>query len=89
MGAPNRVDRESCRRALPGRLLRAAALGCAAVLALLQISCVVLPVRFASGVSGTVVDLASGKVTVDGAIEQSVIARAVDDAGFEFGGRAD
>ena len=62
MGAANRVDRESdSRRTFAGRLLRTAALGCAAVLAGLQISCVVLPVRFASGVSGTVVDRASGK----------------------------
>ena len=38
-----------------------AALGCAAVLALLQISCVVLPVRVALGVSGAVVDRVSGK----------------------------
>ena len=61
MGAANRVDRESDSRTFAGRLLRTAALGCAAVLAGLQISCVVLPVRFASGVSGTVVDRASGK----------------------------
>ena len=61
MGAPSRVDRESGSRTFARRLLRTAALGCAAVLALLQISCVVLPVRFASGVSGTVVDRASGK----------------------------
>jgi hypothetical protein len=42
-----------------------------AVLALLQISCVVLPVRIAPGISGTVVDQASGK-PVEGAI---VVAR--------------
>jgi hypothetical protein len=44
-----------------------AALGGGAVLALLQISCVVLPVRVAPGVSGTVVDVASGK-PVEGAL---------------------
>jgi hypothetical protein len=44
-----------------------AAPGCVAVLALLQISCVVLPVRIAPGVSGTVVDRASGK-PVEGAL---------------------
>jgi len=38
-----------------------AALGCAAILVLLQISCVVLPVRVAPGVSGTVIDRESGK----------------------------
>ena len=32
------------------------------------------------------VDLAAGKVTVDG--DESAIAEAVDDAGFSFGGRA-
>jgi len=42
-------------------MLRMAALGGAAILALLQISCVVLPVRVAPGVSGTVVDRVSGK----------------------------
>jgi hypothetical protein len=44
-----------------------AALGSASVLALLQISCVVLPVRVALGISGTVVDQASGK-PVEGAL---------------------
>ena len=41
-------------------------------------------------VSGTAVeiDLASGKVTVEGAADESQIAQAVEDAGFEFGGRA-
>lgn len=67
MGARNRVDREFCRGTFAGRLLRRASFGCAAVLALLQISCVVLPVRFAPGVSGTVVDRASGK-PVEGAL---------------------
>ena len=67
MGALNRVDRASFRRTFAGRLLRTAALGCAAVLVLLQISCVVLPVRFAPGVLGTVVDQASGK-PIEGAL---------------------
>jgi hypothetical protein len=44
-----------------------AALGCAAVLALLQISCLVLPVRVAPGVSGAIIDRASGK-PVEGAL---------------------
>ena len=41
-------------------------------------------------VSGTAVeiDLASGKVAVEGVAEESQIAQAVKDAGFEFGGRA-
>ncbi len=33
------------------------------------------------------VDLASGKVTVDG-VEEAAVAKAVDDAGFEFRGAA-
>ena len=61
MGGTDRVGRDSCGRVFVGQLCRMAALGCAAVLALLQISCVVLPVRVAPGVSGTVVDRASGK----------------------------
>ncbi len=61
MGAAERVNRESCRWRLCGRLPSRVAWGCAAVLTLLQISCVVLPVRVAPGVSGTVVDRASGK----------------------------
>lgn len=44
-----------------------AASGCAAVLALLQISCVILPVRVAPGVSGAIVDRASGK-PIEGAL---------------------
>ncbi len=34
------------------------------------------------------VDLASGRVSVANCAEEGAIARAVDDAGFEFGGRA-
>ena len=34
------------------------------------------------------VELASGKVTVEGVDDESVIAQAVEDAGFEFTGRA-
>ncbi len=37
---------------------------------------------------GVNVDLDSGKVTVDGAADEPEIARAVADAGFEFGGPA-
>jgi len=61
MGDWGRVGRDFCGRIWVGRLLRMAAVGCAAVLALSQISCVVLPVRVASGVSGTVVDRESGE----------------------------
>jgi copper chaperone CopZ len=38
----------------------------------------------APGASVTV-DLTAGKVTVDGA-DQAAVAKAVDEAGFEFGG---
>ena len=38
--------------------------------------------------AGVNVDLDSGKVTVDGAADEPVIAQAVADAGFEFGGPA-
>lgn len=34
------------------------------------------------------VELAAGKVTVRGADDDSVVAEAVDDAGFSFGGKA-
>ncbi len=34
------------------------------------------------------VDLASGKVTVEGGGDEKTIAQAIDDAGFEFGGAA-
>ena len=34
------------------------------------------------------VDLAAGRVTIDGADGESAVAEAVDDAGFTFGGRA-
>jgi len=61
MGGTDRVVRDSGGRIFVGRLNRMAASGCAAVLALLQISCVVLPVRVAPGVSGTVVDQANGE----------------------------
>jgi len=61
MVVTNRVGRDSCGRVFVGRLYRMAAFGCAAVIALLQISCVILPVRMAPGVSGTVVDRASGE----------------------------
>lgn len=44
-------------------------------------------VRAAPGASVSV-DLAAGKVTVDGADGESAVAQAVDDAGFTFGGRA-
>ncbi|MDR3441005.1 heavy metal-associated domain-containing protein [Telmatospirillum sp.] len=32
------------------------------------------------------VDLASGKVSVEGTVDEQVIAKAVEDAGFDFGG---
>jgi copper chaperone len=32
------------------------------------------------------VDLASGRVSVEGAVEQQAIAQAIDEAGFDFGG---
>ncbi len=67
MGVMNRVDRDSRNRTYARRLRVTATLGSAAVLALLQISCVVLPVRVAPGISGTVVDQASGK-PVEGAL---------------------
>jgi len=67
MGAIHRLDRESRSRIRVGRLLRVAASGCAVILALLQISCVLLPVRVAPGVSGTVVDRES-RQPVEGAI---------------------
>jgi len=67
MGGRDRIDRESFSRAFAGRLSGMVAWGGVAVLALLQTSCVVLPVRIASGVSGTVVDRASGE-PVEGAL---------------------
>ncbi len=67
MGVMNRIDRDGRSRAYARWLRVTATLGCAAVLALLQISCVVLPVRIAPGISGTVVDQASGKA-VEGAV---------------------
>jgi copper chaperone len=42
----------------------------------------------APSVEAVTVDLESGTVTVSGAAEAAVIAQAVDDAGFTFGGRA-
>jgi len=51
-----------CAATTPARLLGLIAL---AIVLLLQISCVVLPVRVASGVSGTVVDRSSGKPLSD------------------------
>jgi copper chaperone len=42
----------------------------------------------APSVAAVTVDLESGTVTVSGAAEAAVIAQAVDDAGFTFGGRA-
>ena len=38
--------------------------------------------------AGVEVDLASGKVTVEGADDEQAIAQAVDDAGFGFEGSA-
>ncbi len=68
MGAIDRRDRGACSWIAAGRRpSSAAALGCAAILALLQISCVILPVRVAPGVSGAVVDRESGE-PVAGAI---------------------
>ena len=67
IGVTDRVACDSRNRAFAGRLLHMAASGCAAVLTRLQISCVVLPVRVAPGVSGTIVDPASGK-PVEGAL---------------------
>jgi hypothetical protein len=67
MGVRNQVDRDWHSRTNARRLRVTAALGSVAVLALLQISCVVLPVRIAPGISGTVVDQASGK-PVEGAL---------------------
>jgi hypothetical protein len=61
MGAMNRVGRDSFCEVPARRMRQLSAWGCAAVLALLQISCVVLPVRVAPGVSGTVVDRDSGE----------------------------
>jgi len=60
MGAADRGGRELWGRAPAGRMPGWAAWGCAVALALLQISCVILPVRIAPGVSGTVVDRESG-----------------------------
>jgi copper chaperone len=34
------------------------------------------------------VNLASGKVRVDGAVDEDVVAGAIDGAGFDFGGLA-
>jgi copper chaperone len=34
------------------------------------------------------VDLPSGKVTVEGVADESIVAKAVDDAGFDFQGLA-
>ncbi|KAA5605590.1 heavy-metal-associated domain-containing protein [Roseospira marina] len=42
----------------------------------------------APSVESVSVDLDKNTVTVTGAVEDSVIAGAVDDAGFDFGGRA-
>ena len=67
MGATDRVHRDACRQTFAGRLPRLAGVCGAAVIALLQISCVVLPVRIAPGVSGTIVDRESGK-PVEGAL---------------------
>jgi len=67
MAATGRGDRDVSGRTFAGRVLSRAAWGCATVLALLQISCVLLPVRIAPGVSGTVVDRESGK-PVEGAL---------------------
>ncbi len=33
------------------------------------------------------VDLAAGRITVDGADGDSAVAEAIDDAGFDFGGK--
>jgi hypothetical protein len=67
MGGTDGVGRDSCGRMFVGRQLRMAALGCAAVLALFQISCVILPVRVAPGVSGVIADQGSGQA-VEGAL---------------------
>ena len=67
MGGGDRVDRGVRSPAAARRMLRVAVLGGGAVLALLQISCVVLPVRVAPGVSGEIVDQASGRA-VEGAL---------------------
>jgi copper chaperone len=34
------------------------------------------------------VDLAGGKVSIDGAADEQMVAKAIDDAGFEFQGLA-
>jgi copper chaperone len=34
------------------------------------------------------VDLAAGKVSVDGVADEALVAKAIDDAGFDFGGLA-
>jgi len=67
MGGRERRDREYGSRTFAGWRRRMAAWGCLAILALLQVSCVLLPVRVAPGVSGTVVDRTSGR-PVEGAL---------------------
>lgn len=62
----HRVDRR-LRAAGPRRMHALAAGSCAALLVILQTSCVVLPVRIAGGVSGTVIDQVTGE-PVEGAL---------------------
>jgi copper chaperone len=38
--------------------------------------------------AGVTIDVATGNVRVEGAVDEGLLAKAVDDAGFEFMGRA-